>query len=166
MKKVRLLFTASLLLSISVILSSSVPVTKAANTAVAEAPVASTENGAKKAALSAPLTYQELKAIATQVKGSKLTFKERIGIKFFGKKIASKLSKAASSGGGKSQIVALLLCIFVGGLGIHRFYLGYTWQGIVQLLTGGGCGIWALIDLIRIITGDLQPKDSNYDVTL
>ena len=68
--------------------------------------------------------------------------------------------------GGKSQLIALLLVILVGGLGIHRFYLGYTWQGVVQLLTLGGCGIWALIDLIRIITGDLQPKDGSYDQTL
>jgi TM2 domain-containing membrane protein YozV len=73
---------------------------------------------------------------------------------------------AAKQGGGKSQLVALLLCIFVGGLGIHRFYLGYTWQGIVQLLTLGGCGIWSLIDLIRIITGDLKPKDGEYEKTL
>jgi hypothetical protein len=75
-------------------------------------------------------------------------------------------SKLLGHGGGKSQVIALLLVILVGGLGIHRFYLGYTWQGIVQLLTLGGCGIWALIDLIRIITGDLQPKDGSYDQTL
>jgi len=37
---------------------------------------------------------------------------------------------------------------------------------IVQLLTLGGCGIWALIDMIRIITGDLQPKDGEYEKTL
>jgi len=76
-------------------------------------------------------------------------------------------SKApAPSGGGKSQLIALLLCIFVGAIGIHRFYLGYVWQGVVQLLTAGGCGIWALVDLIRIITGDLQPKDGSYAKTL
>ncbi|MDY0401597.1 MAG: TM2 domain-containing protein [Bacteroidales bacterium] len=45
---------------------------------------------------------------------------------------------------------------------MHRFYLGYTWQGIVQLLTLGGLGIWTLIDLIRIITRDLQPKSGHY----
>lgn len=72
----------------------------------------------------------------------------------------------AAAGGGKSQLVALLLCIFVGGLGIHRFYLGYIWQGIVQLLTAGGCYIWWLIDLIRIITGSLVPKDGSYAKTL
>ena len=68
--------------------------------------------------------------------------------------------------GSKSQLIALILCAFVGGIGIHRFYLGYIWQGVVQLLTAGGCGVWALIDLIRIITGDLEPKDGSYDSTL
>lgn len=68
-------------------------------------------------------------------------------------------------GSNKNQWVALILCFFFGGIGVHRFYLGYTWQGIVQLLTGGGCGIWALIDFIRIITGDLQPKDGRYGTT-
>lgn len=74
--------------------------------------------------------------------------------------------KNATGGGGKSQLVALLLCIFVGVLGIHRFYLGYIGIGVIQLLTLGGFGIWALIDLIRIITGDLKPKDGDYEKKL
>ena len=74
----------------------------------------------------------------------------------------SEKSPAEAPSGGKSQLIALLLCFFLGGLGIHRFYLGYTTIGIIQLLTAGGCGIWALIDLIRIITGDLKPKDGDY----
>ena len=79
----------------------------------------------------------------------------------------SKANKSNSaSGGGKSQLVALLLCIFVGVLGIHRFYLGYIGIGIIQLLTTGGCGVWALIDLIMIITGDLKPKDGDYEKKL
>ena len=65
-------------------------------------------------------------------------------------------------GGDKSWIAALLLCIFLGSLGIHRFYLGYTVIGIIQLLTLGGCGIWTFIDLIRIIIKDLKPKNGNY----
>ena len=73
---------------------------------------------------------------------------------------------AAAEADGKSQLVALLLVLFIGILGIHRFYLGYTWQGIVQLLTLGVCGIWTLIDTIRIITGDLGPKDGPYSETL
>lgn len=66
---------------------------------------------------------------------------------------------------GKSQIVAALLCWLVGIIGIHRFYLGYTWQGVVQILTLGGLGIWTLIDLIRIIIGDLGPKNGSYSKT-
>jgi TM2 domain-containing membrane protein YozV len=78
-------------------------------------------------------------------------------------KKALKVEKeSATTGSGKSQLIALLLAFFLGGLGIHRFYLGYTWQGVVQLLTGGGCGIWALIDFVRIIIGDLGPKDGSY----
>ena len=53
--------------------------------------------------------------------------------------------------------VAFILCFFLGGLGIHRFYLGYPLIGLLQILTLGGFGIWILIDLIRIITGDLGP---------
>lgn len=82
------------------------------------------------------------------------------------KKAEKVMSVNDVKGSGKSQLVALLLCIFVGGLGIHRFYLGYTWQGVVQLLTLGGCGIWALIDLVRIIIGDLGPKNGGYTDTL
>lgn len=111
------------------------------------------------------ISKKELTTIATDIKGSKLSFKEKVALKVFGKKIGDKLTGKVG-GGEKSQLIALILCILVGGIGIHRFYLGYTWQGVVQLLTGGGCGVWALIDLIRIITGDLKPKDSDYDKTL
>lgn len=79
---------------------------------------------------------------------------------------AKKTTKTKAGLKGKSQLAAVLLCFFLGGLGIHRFYLGYTWQGVVQLLTAGGCGIWALIDFIRILVGDLGPKDGSYDKTL
>ena len=71
-----------------------------------------------------------------------------------------------AEGEGKSQVVALVLVLLVGVLGIHRFYLGYTGIAIAQLLSLGGCGIWALVDLIRIITGDLKPKDGDYTKTL
>lgn len=58
-----------------------------------------------------------------------------------------------SNGEQKSWMTTLLLCVFVGVLGVHRFYVGKTGSGIAQLLTGGGCGIWCLVDLIMILTG-------------
>ena len=58
-------------------------------------------------------------------------------------------------------LTTLLLCWFLGVLGVHRFYTGHTGIGIVQLLTLGGCGIWALVDLILIITGNYKDADGN-----
>lgn len=61
----------------------------------------------------------------------------------------------------KNRLTAILLSLFVGNLGIDRFYLGYTGTGIVKLLTLGGLGIWGLIDLIRICAGSLRPADGS-----
>jgi len=55
----------------------------------------------------------------------------------------------------KDFIVALLLSIFVGSIGVDRFYLGYVGLGIVKLITFGGCGVWTLIDIILIAMGKL-----------
>lgn len=48
------------------------------------------------------------------------------------------------------------VCWLVGSLGIHRFMIGDTTNGILMLLTLGGCGIWTLIDLISILSGKMS----------
>lgn len=57
------------------------------------------------------------------------------------------------------QLIAFLLCLFLGNLGIHRFYAGKIGTGILMILTFGGLGIWALVDLIMIITGSFKDKE-------
>ncbi len=59
----------------------------------------------------------------------------------------------------KSWLVTLLLCIFIGNLGVHRFYTGHTAIGFAQLLTLGGCGIWTFIDFILILLGRYNDAD-------
>ena len=70
---------------------------------------------------------------------------------------------AAAMPGAKSKVAAGLLGIFLGGLGIHNFYLGYTGKGLAQLLiTVLSCGmlavvseIWGLIEGIMILCGSI-----------
>ena len=61
----------------------------------------------------------------------------------------------------KSKLTVILLCFFLGSLGIHRFYLGYTLIGVIQLLTFGGVLIWAIIDFIRLIIDSLKDSEGN-----
>lgn len=120
-------------------------------------PLASTTNSAETVAAPTKLDHATRKALRQELK--------------------RQLSKApaGTTAGGKSQLVALLLLIFLGGLGIHRFYLGYTGMGILYialLLTSFlivpaiALFVLLIIDLIRIITGSLKPKNGEYGKTL
>jgi len=60
--------------------------------------------------------------------------------------------------GQKSFLVTWLLSLVLGGLGIDRFYLGKIGTGILKLITLGGLGIWALIDLILILANKQTDK--------
>ena len=53
----------------------------------------------------------------------------------------------------KNGMLCLVLCILVGALGIHRFYVGKIGTGVLMILTFGGFGLWWLIDLIMIVCG-------------
>ena len=61
----------------------------------------------------------------------------------------------------KRILPAFLLCFLLGVFGIHRFYVGKIGTGILQLVTLGGLGIWALIDFVMIIVGAFTDKQGN-----
>lgn len=59
----------------------------------------------------------------------------------------------------RNYFVALGLSIFIGYLGIDRFYMGKIGTGILKLITFGGLGIWYIIDIVLIASGDM--RDNN-----
>ncbi len=59
----------------------------------------------------------------------------------------------------KSRTVALLLAVFLGVFGAHRFYVGKTSSAVLQLITLGGFGIWWLADLIIIVSGSFRDDE-------
>lgn len=112
-----------------------------------------------KATASTPAFETKLDRVETRSDGTQLMVKEP-------KQAQKQAARGKRAGeGGKSQIVALLLCIFLGWLGIHRFYLGYTGMGLLYLFTFGILGIGWIIDIILlIIPNGLTPKNkTSYD---
>lgn len=69
-------------------------------------------------------------------------------------KVKSADSTANTKGGDNEMLITLLLWFFLGGLAAHRWYKGKPagWN-ILYIITLGGCGVWAIVDLINIITG-------------
>ncbi|MDX1456179.1 MAG: TM2 domain-containing protein [Marinobacter sp.] len=61
----------------------------------------------------------------------------------------------------KKILPAFLMCFFLGCFGVHRFYVGKIGTGLLQIVTLGGLGIWALIDWIMIMCGAFTDKQGN-----
>jgi TM2 domain-containing membrane protein YozV len=59
----------------------------------------------------------------------------------------------------KQFVTTVLLCFFLGTLGLHRFYVGKIGTGVLQLVTCGGLGIWTLIDFVMIVTGAFKDAE-------
>ncbi|MDE3721147.1 MULTISPECIES: TM2 domain-containing protein [Nocardiopsis] len=65
----------------------------------------------------------------------------------------------ASAPSPKNWLTTVLLSFFLGGFGVHRFYVGKTGTGILMLITCGGVGVWALIDFIMVLVGAFKDSD-------
>lgn len=58
----------------------------------------------------------------------------------------------------QSKVTMIIVCLFGGGLGIHRYMMGYSNWWLMPI-TLGGCGIWTLLDLFKLVTGKMQMAD-------
>ncbi len=76
--------------------------------------------------------------------------------------VATGVRPTALEPGRRDWLVALLLSIFVGSLGVDRFYLGKVGTGILKLVTLGGFGVWWLIDVILIATDAMTDVDGQH----
>jgi len=94
----------------------------------------------------------EMYARAGKIKSTTLIKEVATGTTF----TASQIPGVFSS---KDFTTALLLSIFLGSLGVDRFYTGHIGLGIGKLLTAGGCGIWSIIDIILFATRKVTDID-------
>ena len=70
-----------------------------------------------------------------------------------------KLLNSSTTTSTTDWLTLFLLTFFVGVLGVHRFYVGKIGTGFLMLLTLGGLGVWFLVDLILVVTGQFTNKE-------
>ena len=64
-----------------------------------------------------------------------------------------------------SKTAAIVLTVFLGYLGVHRFLAGKIGTGVIWLLTGGCLGIGWIVDIIMVCTGKFMRKDGTPWIT-
>jgi TM2 domain-containing membrane protein YozV len=128
----------------------------ASPTQVVEAPKATAVAATEAVASPTTSTKAERKALRQQIKRHMA---------------AAPQEKAAD---GKSQTTALILCILLGGIGVHQFYLGYTGRGILRIALALTAFLIVpaivnlvlyILDIIKIVNGDLKPRNGEYAKT-
>ncbi|MGE9270960.1 MAG: TM2 domain-containing protein [Verrucomicrobiales bacterium] len=71
---------------------------------------------------------------------------------------------APPAGKSEKKLITGIFALLLGGLGVHKFYLGYTKEGIIQLILGLACGIGSIIGIIEGIIY-LTKTDDEFDQT-
>lgn len=82
------------------------------------------------------------------------------GIECFGDRTFIKEVKCVKFGG-HHFVTILLFSVFLGFIGLDRFCLGHIPTAVGKLVTLGGLGVWWIIDVVLLVTGQLQPKDGS-----
>ena len=107
----------------------------------------------KKTSKNEKVKLSEIRKIKKEVKALKKQLKDE-----------NKITSKTESQGPNKQTAIILCCLgFAVVAGLHRLYLGYYGLGILYILTGGLCLIGTIIDLIKLLNGDLQPNGGSFD---
>lgn len=112
------------------------------------------------------VNIKALKEIKNNILNNKTLEEEKIELissNKHNKKVKKAVKKIVKSGNNTpltddEKLIAIILLVFLGVVGAHRFYLGDIGMGVLYLLTGGLCGIGVLIDLIKLLTDKMEKK--------